>query len=740
MKKYNSILKYICIAVASLWITVGCVHDDKYDEPNLDGYACVADFKANVTLSELKKKFTENNPSGAAYVFPADKPNDPSDDLFIEGYVSSTDETGNIYKTIYIQDALKDPTHGFTISVDMVSSYTRFPQGSKIYVKLNGLAVGTYGGVVQLGVKTGAESTANGVSRIPEKLAPSVILRSCTTRGEITPRVISIADLKANEDLIGCLVQLNNVEFDARALCSNYAPNGETVDKVIGQNWDKLAKVYKNTAVVRNSGYSSFANQYIPAGQGTFKGIFSKFQSGSNTTYQFYINKVTDLDMEGGPLNAEGKDPHFPRQDEIQENPCRFSNANLTAKTIADIKQLGASLPTNGLVLAEITGDFYVKAQVTANDEAGNLFKYLYVEDATGGIKININKTDLFQDARFKVGKDLYIKLKGLYLRNVSGELQLGSNESVSTIGYRIREENIYKHLYDSNEPARTVIASERTISQLTTADVGRWIKIKDLEFINGDLGKTYADGTAVSNRTLEDCSGKTITLRTSGRAVFAGKAASTIEVAGGKGDVYAILSVFNGTYQLWFTKLPDLQLTNPRCDGSIYTPLPVLYKDDFASGGFNNTEWTAVNKVGPNQFWNTSNQGNGTNYYAMMNGNAGGAGNNFDNEDWLISKAVSLVGKSKAVVTFTTDVRYAGNALQVFATDNYTGDVTTTTWTPLPAILDTNTGAFGDWISSGNVDLSAFLGKNVRIAFKYTSTTSAASTWEVDDFKIKGQ
>lgn len=738
MKKYNSIFKSICIAAASLWITVGCVHDDKYDEPNLDGYACVADFKANVTLSELKKKFTENNPSGAAYVFPADKPNDASDDLFIEGYVSSTDETGNIYKTIYIQDALENPTHGFTISVDMVSSYTRFPQGSKIYVKLNGLAVGTYGGVVQLGLKTGAESAANGVSRIPEKLAPSVISRSCTTRGKIVPRLIAIADLKANEDLIGCLVELNKVEFDARALCSNFAPSGQTVDKIIGQNWDKANKVYKNTAVVRNSGYSSFANQYLPTGQGSLKGIFSKFQSGSNTTYQFYINKVTDLDMEGGEPNPDGSDKHFPRQDEIKENPCKFSKTDLTAKTVADIKQLAGGLAPNGLV--QITGNFYVKAQVTANDEAGNLFKYLYVEDATGGIKININKTDLFQDARFKVGKDLFVKLNGLYIRNVAGELQLGSNDAAPAIGYRMKEEDVYKYLYDSNEPARAVVASERSISQLTTADVGRWIKIKDLEFINGDLGKTYADGTALSNRTLEDCSGKTITLRTSGRGVFAGKAASTIEVAGGKGDVYAILSVFNGTYQLWFTKLPDLQLTNPRCDGSIYTPLPVLYKDDFASGGFNGTEWTVVNKVGPNQFWGTSNQGNGTNYYAMMNGNAGGAGNNFDNEDWLISKAVSLAGKSKAIVTFTTDVRYSGNALQVFATDNYTGDVATTNWTQLPAVLDTNSNAFGDWISSGNVDLSAFLGKNVRIAFKYTSTTAGAATWEVDDFKIKGQ
>ncbi|MDN3695275.1 DUF5689 domain-containing protein [Chryseobacterium tructae] len=251
MKKYNSILKYIFITAASLWITVGCVHDDKYDEPNLDGYQCVADFQANVTLSELKKKFTVNNPTGAAYVFPEDKPNDTSDDLYIEGYVSSTDETGNIYKTIYIQDALKNPTHGFTISVDMVSSYTRFPQGSKIYVKLNGLAVGTYGGVVQLGVKTGAESAINGVSRIPEKLAPKVISRSCTTRGEIIPRVITLADLKNNEDLIGCLVQLDKVEFDGKSLCSNFAPNGQTVDKVIGQGWVESSSSYVTTAVVR---------------------------------------------------------------------------------------------------------------------------------------------------------------------------------------------------------------------------------------------------------------------------------------------------------------------------------------------------------------------------------------------------------------------------------------------------------------------------------------------------------
>jgi hypothetical protein len=39
MKKYNSILKYIFVVITALFIT-GCVHDDKYDAPNLDDYQC----------------------------------------------------------------------------------------------------------------------------------------------------------------------------------------------------------------------------------------------------------------------------------------------------------------------------------------------------------------------------------------------------------------------------------------------------------------------------------------------------------------------------------------------------------------------------------------------------------------------------------------------------------------------------------------------------------------------------
>ena len=71
--------------------------------------------------------------------------------------------------------------------------------------------------------------------------------------------------------------------------------------------------------------------------------------------------------------------------------------------------------------------------------------------------------------------------------------------------GYRsIAEEDVYKFSMILMKPVTTVVATEKTIANLTTDDVGKWIKIKGLQFIDSDLGKTYADGTATTNRTLK--------------------------------------------------------------------------------------------------------------------------------------------------------------------------------------------------------------------------------------------
>ena len=691
MKKYSSFFKIFFIAFASLLLTA-CVHDDKYDDPVLQDYQC-KDLTATMTIADVKLLHTNMR-----YVFPENST------AVMEGYVSSTDESGNIYKTIYIQDAPVNPTQGFVISVDAVSTYTKFPQGSKIYIELKGLALGTYGGLVQLGVED-ANAVAQGVdavSRIPEKLVPQRIFRSCSVREEIVPKVLKISEMAANQALLGALIKVEDAEFTNRVLCSAYAPDGVTVDRPIGQGWNTSANSYANTAVVRNSGFAAFANQQLPAGNGDFVGIFSKF----NSTYQMYINKVADL--------ADMK--NFPRLDGITSNPCVIDPSAYTAKTVAEVKQLF----TSGLT--QITGNFLLKAKVTANDETGNLFKYIYVEDATGGIRVNINKTNLYQDARFKVGKEVYVKLKDLYVGSNGGEIQLGVPFN-GNIG-QIAEADVYKHFFDSNMPATPVVATERTITQLTTADVGRWIKIKDLQFIDGDLGQPYASG-GVTNRTLEDCSGNKIILRTSNFASFAGA-----EVDGGKGDVYAILSIFNGTYQLWIPKQVHADLDDPRCDGSV--PPTTIFFEGFQTSLTAN--FTAYDVAGPQQVWTRSNQGTGTNYYAVMNGGTAA------NEDWLVSNEINLTGYNGYSFSFDSDGRAStpGNPLEVYITENFSGNPSTTTWTKVNAPIDTALGGFA-FFNSGKINIDSYANKKIRIAFKYTSTTTASTTWEVDNLKVSG-
>ena len=668
MKKYFSIIRFFILA--SVFILTGCVHDDKYDAPDLSGNC--QDLKATITL-EAAKSLAQNTTI--------------TTDAVIEGYVSSTDQSGNIYKTIYIQDDPTNPTQGFVLSVDAVSTYSSYPQGAKVYVKLKGLAMGTYGGVKQLGYMD------NGTfGRIPEKMVPTSILKSCAAKVTITPKVMTLADMKtANDQYIGCLVKVQNAEFDAKVLCSNFAPDGYTVDRQINDPTTSAT-----TRVVRNSNYASFANQKLPSGKGDFIGILSKY----NSTYQLFINNVSDVK---GMTN-------FPRKDGIKADPCGFDSSTASLKTVADVKKLFTG--SNYL----IPDNIYIKGKVTANDETGNLYRYIYIEDATGGIRININKANtIYQDYRFKVGKNLIVKLKDLYIGKYNGEFQIGTL-SGSTLGF-IAEADIYKYLFDSNEPATSVTATEKTIPQLTSDDVGKWIKIKNVQFVDTDLGNTYS-----GNRTLIDCTGNKIILRTNSQASFSGAM-----IDNGKGDIYAILSIYNGVYQLIIPKQANADLEGIRCDGTLLV-YETIFSDAFASL----SNWTAVNVSGT-QVWATTTFGNPA-PSAIMDGARSA------NEDWLVSKKITIPSTYKEVFfSFETDGRYSGNPLEVYVTDNYTGSVSTTSWTKTNPALDTDLASFAGFVNSGKVDVSSFKGKDIVVAFKYTSVSGASTTWEVDNFAVKG-
>jgi hypothetical protein len=144
---------------------------------------------------------------------------------------------------------------------------------------------------------------------------------------------------------------------------------------------------------------------------------------------------------------------------------------------------------------------------------------------------------------------------------------------------------------------------------------------------------------------------------------------------------------------------------------------------------------WTSYSVTGA-QVWT----------YSATFGNPGGmikmsgfANVNNANEDWFITPTQNLSQLSNAILSFDNAYKYSGNPIQVLISSDYpgTGNPNFATWTPLSATL--SAGNF-IWTSSGSIDISAFTGvgnENVYIAFRYTSTTTAAPTWEIDNVKI---
>lgn len=109
----------------------------------------------------------------------------------------------------------------------------------------------------------------------------------------------------------------------------------------------------------------------------------------------------------------------------------------------------------------------------------------------------------------------------------------------------------------------------------------------------------------------------------------------------------------------------------------------------------------------------------------------------NHASESWLISPFVDLTMAENAILKYD-------NAANQFKGNKPSGSLSVkasadgTNWT---ALSPSGWPSGSDWnfMSSGDIDLSAFLGGKVQIAFIYTSTSSVCGTWQVKNFSIDG-
>ena len=73
--------------------------------------------------------------------------------------------------------------------------------------------------------------------------------------------------------------------------------------------------------------------------------------------------------------------------------------------------------------------DVYIKGKVTSDDDQGNVYKSLYIQDETTGIELKLNNN---VGVRYKKGSWVYVRLTGLYLGNYRMMLSLGGAPSES--------------------------------------------------------------------------------------------------------------------------------------------------------------------------------------------------------------------------------------------------------------------------------------------------------------------
>lgn len=116
--------------------------------------------------------------------------------------------------------------------------------------------------------------------------------------------------------------------------------------------------------------------------------------------------------------------------------------------------------------------------------------------------------------------------------------------------------------------------------------------------------------------------------------------------------------------------------------------------------------------------------------------------GNAFESESWLISPSIDLSTFASAVLSFDHTYKYGENPTEEMtlwvSTDYESGLPSTATWTQI--VIPTYPGGSSfTFVSSGEIDLASYLGNgNFHFAFKYTSTASAAATWEIKNVLIK--
>ncbi len=249
--------------------------DDDFERPPM--VVPTAKRHANTTIAELKTKFYTGESNYATLV----EKRDDGTDYIIKGRVISSDQAGNFFKQLVIEDE----TGAIQVNIDSYDLYKTYQYGQEIVIDVTGLYVGAYGKLMQIG------STPN--NNYPGRIASDLATKQIEVNGLAEPEktvageytIAALNDLISNQEEFlakQCrLVSIKDVTFKD-------AGKATLADK--DKNTSRTISDGTGDMIVYTSGYSDFYDYYCPEGKGTIVGILSFF----NRSWQIRLIGVSE--------------------------------------------------------------------------------------------------------------------------------------------------------------------------------------------------------------------------------------------------------------------------------------------------------------------------------------------------------------------------------------------------------------------------------------------------------------
>lgn len=288
MKSFKTyILGFAALAAAAVGLSA-C--QDDIDAPVLD--VPKSDLTPTMSIMELKEMFWND---ATNYAKKIEDPNDPERRFIIHGRVITSDEAGNVFKSIVIQDE----TAALAFSVDSYNLYLKYRIGQDVVLDLTGMDIGKYAGLMQIGRKDyyEAQHTDQVSFMSPEYFEEHLQLNGNPEPQEVDT-VNSFSKLKQTPEGLrywqSRVVRFKKVHFEegGKRPFSYYhtKEKSEMETQLIDQTGQNIT--------VRTSGYCDFYNNTLPVGTIDLVAYLGYF----NSAWQLLV-----MDAEGVmPANEKG--------------------------------------------------------------------------------------------------------------------------------------------------------------------------------------------------------------------------------------------------------------------------------------------------------------------------------------------------------------------------------------------------------------------------------------------------